>query len=135
MFNTDKEMILAFSNIYSQLQDDLSREIFSNRLLYSLTGDRSYLNNVIRKSCVYEKILQRVMEAKGKLVIYGAGEWGQMFYDFFRTYREFACYIDSYKTGEVNGLKISSLMIGLKRNRTRPYLYAHGHSMKSSMTT
>ena len=46
------------ANIYAHLQDDISREVFSNRLLYNLTQDKRYLFNIVKSSCVFDKICE-----------------------------------------------------------------------------
>lgn len=34
--------------IYDKLADDISKEIFINRLAYNMTGDRKWIKNVIK---------------------------------------------------------------------------------------
>ena len=41
------EIIDTCNEIYKRLQDEISKEIFENRILYSLTGDMKKLHNVI----------------------------------------------------------------------------------------
>ena len=35
------------NKIYAHLEDEQSREIFSNRLLYTLTNDYKYIRNIV----------------------------------------------------------------------------------------
>lgn len=101
------QQIISF--IYNHLQDNKSKNIFSNRLLYSLTNDRLYLNNIIKDSCVFDKICEILDSAKGELVIFGAGEWGQMFYDLFHEFRKFKCFVDNNKNGFLYGIPVISV--------------------------
>ena len=70
-------------HVYNQLQDDLSRSIFENNLLYSLTGNIEFLKKTISLShpLVYSKCISKVKsiyERYGNdIVIYGAGYIGQ----------------------------------------------------------
>jgi len=74
-------------SIYDKLDDDLSKEIFTNRLLYSLTGDYSFINCIVSHNILNSLSLQ---EIKNKLnsyysnlfdnvIVYGAGHWGNIF--------------------------------------------------------
>lgn len=104
--NLNTEMV---SEIYSHIQDEKSKVIYANRLLYSLTKDRKYLENVTRESCVYDKMRDILTETEGEKVIFGAGELGQLFYDYFNNIADFTCFIDSYKTGTYKDISIISI--------------------------
>jgi len=69
--------------IYSRLQDDISKCIFENNLLYSMTGNIDFLKKIIALSHndVYNECLSKVnsvYERFGRgIIIYGAGYIGQ----------------------------------------------------------
>lgn len=78
-------------DIYLHLQDDLSKQIFQNRLMYSLTDDRHFIDGIIeslpQKSHV-DDLIKTAEQVKDKLIIYGAGN------DFTlldRLYPELSC--------------------------------------------
>lgn len=81
-------MINAMKKIYSKLGDEQSRDIFLNRVLYSITEDNTYIDNIVS---VYYKRMQREFCGGGytdaisnlrqqignrKVVIYGKGNCG-----------------------------------------------------------
>lgn len=83
--------------IYDKLGDAVSRDIFVNRLAYSLTGHLQSLRNVINTiPCgreVGEKLSQAVAE-KRKICIFGVGSWGN---SVLTSYADisFSCFIDN----------------------------------------
>lgn len=82
--------------IYSRLGDKLSKEIFRNRLMYSITKDEDYAFANVRELCagggIWEKIIQ--CAKKDKIVIFGAGKWGREFYEAARQL-PWKCFIDN----------------------------------------
>lgn len=71
-----KEMIADVKNVYAHLQDEHSKLIFENRLLYSLTEDRAYIRR-IAAALPRVKELDRMVEFckshRDEIVVYGAG--------------------------------------------------------------
>jgi len=70
-------------NIYNHLSDDLSRRVFENAALYSLTGNIDFIRNVIHEShgAAYEECLDKVKtflkHRPDGVVYYGAGYMGR----------------------------------------------------------
>ena len=74
--------------IYNLLGDDISRYIFENRLMYSLTGDMEFIRNVVCTIGKGKEIYERMKE-KREIAIFGAGDVGKhlercSFYMFYR---------------------------------------------------
>lgn len=68
-------------DIYMKMGDDISRQIFVDRFLYSITGNAAYLQNVIQTSQKGNMFLSRLKEAAGSgAVIFGTGFWGKEIY-------------------------------------------------------
>lgn len=73
-------------NIYSHIMDDKSREIYINRLNFSLTGDEKFLEKIIdrymRQNTKWMAFIRQLEETAkwNKLVIFGAGIWGKILY-------------------------------------------------------
>lgn len=66
--------------IYDKLADDVSREIFVNRLAYSLTGHIESIRRVIKSTPNGKEFLDRLDEAisaERKICIFGSGIWGK----------------------------------------------------------
>lgn len=80
--------------IYERLADDLSREIFSNRLLYSLTGDYEYMMSIVRNTVEGQKVYSELQDDTRKKVIFGAGIWGKNIVNLYRNV-QFECFIDN----------------------------------------
>lgn len=70
------EWRVKVKDIYLHLQDDISKQIFQNRLMYSLTDDGHYIDeiieNLLQKSRV-DDLIKKAEQVKEKLIIYGAG--------------------------------------------------------------
>ena len=74
----------AIKSISTSLQDDISMEIFSNRIMFEITGENGYLRNIISTTNEGRKFIEKLTETKGKpKVIFGAGQWGQWIYKYF----------------------------------------------------
>ena len=62
--------------IESRLQDELSRQIFDKRISWSETGDSRFIDellDLVVDSSEKSKVITRLRNAKGKLIIRGAG--------------------------------------------------------------
>lgn len=69
-------MLKTVKNIYAHLQDNTSKFLFENRLLYTLTGDDEYINRIIASLPQKAKLDQAVAFCKNhqeNMVLYGAG--------------------------------------------------------------
>ncbi|MDR1688871.1 MAG: FkbM family methyltransferase [Clostridiales bacterium] len=69
----------VIKSIYSCLQDDISRKIFSLRLLLSLTNDINYIEGVVATTDVGLEFIEKINNIKSTgspIVIYGAGSVG-----------------------------------------------------------
>lgn len=98
-------MIQKIRNLYPHLGDDESREIFEKRLLYSLTGDRRYIIEIVKRTMLYQRVCDILRQDKHRKYIVGAGQWGKIMADLFR---EFGIegMLDNYVSGTYNGLPI-----------------------------
>lgn len=82
---------LDFANdieqIYGRMTDDISKNIFSNRLLYSLAGDQIYLRNILLYTSGGKKLDDLLHEEGKTIYIYGAGIRGKRLVDLFSDVR------------------------------------------------
>ncbi len=65
--------------VYNRLMDERSRKIYSNRIMYNLTKDDSFLCEMVseyKPMCALIDFTER--NKKKPLYIFGAGEWGEM---------------------------------------------------------
>ncbi len=86
-YKDDADHILDFANdierIYDRMMDDVSRDIFSNRLLYSLTGSQICLKNVLLHTLAGKKLNTLLHEDGKTIYIYGAGIRGKRLAELF----------------------------------------------------
>lgn len=95
--------------IYNLLGDNISKNVFENRLMYSLTEDMGFIRNVV---CTIEKgseIYNYIKKSPREKVIFGAGSVEKR---LVRVYDDikFECFVDNNCVGEVyKGLKVISI--------------------------
>ena len=51
-------LIQNIQNIYNHLGDEESRRMYADRLLFSLTGDRRYMTDIIKNTALYQKVYE-----------------------------------------------------------------------------
>lgn len=90
--------------VYSHIVDDESRVIFENRLMYSLTLDKEYVERIIRKQKPAQQFLK---ELDGRLYIYGAGVRCRCLLDAYPD-KKWVGIVDIKKTGDIDGIPIIS---------------------------
>lgn len=92
------------------MADEESRFIFGNRLLYSLTGDEGYMENIIKTTMEGKEFYRKLEQTDTKKVIFGAGFWGRSIARQYCKYG-FDCFIDNkavYPYEEKEGLPVIS---------------------------
>ena len=68
---------LDIANINNSLQDDVSKDIFTNRLMYSVTKDVMYLRKVCFTADGCADLVNVIESNKEKKrILFGAGNWG-----------------------------------------------------------
>ncbi len=63
-------------NIYLHLQDETSKWLFEKRIMYSLTGDESFIDQIIKsllQKYKLDSLMEKVGAVKERLIVYGAG--------------------------------------------------------------
>ncbi len=84
-------------SIYDRLADEISREIFVDRLSYSLTGNLGSLRRVIKTIPSGREFLERLDEAVSagrKICIFGSGIWGKSILESNPDVK-FFCFVDN----------------------------------------
>lgn len=95
-----KEFMEQIREIYGLLGDDLSKEVWGRRLLYSLTGDARCIREIICSRDVGNAMYCRMKNTDKSRVIFGAGEIGKKLLHFFDDI-EFECFVDNKHAGKV----------------------------------
>lgn len=102
--------VCSIKTIYNLLMDDISREIFQNRLMYSLTDDPRYIRNVISTIEIGRKMVNDIVSTKKPIGIFGAGAIGRYIITTYKDLGKVKCYIDNKVAGEVyDGIPVVSL--------------------------
>lgn len=95
--------------IYDLLGDEISKCIFENRLMYSLTQDKKFIRNTVCTRQQGKRVYKKLCDSKKIKGIFGAGMLGRQ---LVRTYDDikFECFIDNNCAGQIcDGLPIFSL--------------------------
>lgn len=100
----------AVKCISTSLQDDISMEIFCNRIMFGITGEFGYLRNIIKTTDEGRIFIEKLAETKGQpKVIFGAGQWGQWIYKYFPN-ENWVAFADNNPNENYNGeLKVVSV--------------------------
>ncbi len=77
--------IQTLKEIYTMFQDELSKELYIERLNWLITGDNRHIENIVKKSHPGVPVWKRTHEAEfismlpseKKIVFYGAGSFGE----------------------------------------------------------
>ena len=94
--------------IYAKINDKVSKDIFTNRVLFSCTNDFSFLRKVIDLTETGQSFSQKLLllnQQNGKFIIYGAGIRGTRL-NLMYPEINWTGYIDKYKAGTLNDLPI-----------------------------
>ena len=77
--------LYTFNNIYKHLADDVSKEIFQIRLMYSISKDNKYIADLIKTidKSVIRKLSQ--INENEELVLFGAGFYGSVILENFNS--------------------------------------------------
>lgn len=95
-------------DVYGHLGDEDSREIYADRLLFSLTGDRKYMTDIIKKTELFQRLHQILTNDTHRKYIASAGQWGKIIADLFQEFG-FSGMIDNYVIGSYKDLPIMSM--------------------------
>ena len=112
----DKHMIEKIQYMYSKLGDALSKEIYMDRLCYSITHDNRYLEDMIgrtvRNQEEWKGFCQSliVKAVDSKMYLFGAGVWGTILYNETKKFLQWQGVLDNHPMGKTLGnLSIYSL--------------------------
>lgn len=97
--------------IYASLGNEYSKKMYTNRLLYNMTGDVQYIYNAIDMTAEGKSFREHLVYAQNagkKIFIFGAGEWAK---NIIKTYKNinFCGFIDNKpKAKTYNSLPVLS---------------------------
>lgn len=95
------------AEINSRLKDEISKQIFMSRLLFSLTNDYAYMKNVVLTTNTGMQVYNKMRNCKSCIGIFGAGSIGGKILRMYSDIK-FVCFIDNNKIGNYEGLPILS---------------------------
>lgn len=78
-----EDFVIDIEKIYNKMEDDISKEIFINRLLFSFTGNQKYLKKILLNTTAGEKLNKLLDEKDDSMYIYGAGIRGKRLAELF----------------------------------------------------
>lgn len=95
----NKALSSAIKTIYSRLNDEISRTIYANRILFNYTEDPRFLRAIINESaCISEFIEEINKYSDRKKIIFGAGLYGKRLKTYFPEY-DWAAFADNNLAG------------------------------------
>lgn len=97
----------ALTNVYNHIVDDVSKKIFLNRFMLSVTSDIKYLRKLILLTEGGKKLNERLNKG-GPIYIYGAGIRGTRLAEMFAE-KNIVGFVDKVKRGHYGNLPILSL--------------------------
>lgn len=102
--------------VYDHLEDDISKKIWVNRILYNLTNDNKYEKKIVLENEAVKKLKEWLEKRPGeKKVIFGAGKNGRRIKEFFSE-EQWEYFVDNYvEETEVDELGVISLEELLKK--------------------
>ena len=90
------------TNIYDRIDDEISKQIFINRVNYSITLNPEYIRNVVLLTDIGKELDSFLSKIGNRpILIYGAGKRGIQLLEVFPN-KNWAGFIDRKKTGMVN---------------------------------
>ncbi|MCI9489920.1 MAG: FkbM family methyltransferase [Dorea sp.] len=104
------EYVNNIAQIYDKIADKISKDIYTNRLLLSLTENYAYMKNVILYTNGGKRLNEAILNGNGKSqFIYGAGRRGKRLVELFSE-NNWGGFIDeNTEQREYNSLKIIKL--------------------------
>ena len=82
-YNEVNDVFKLSREIFSHIVDKYSEEIFTKRLLYSLTGNIQHLYDMIVDTRVGKNFVDNLNRAD-RMVFFGAGEYGKTLYKIWK---------------------------------------------------
>lgn len=96
--------------IFSLLEDDVSKSVFENRLMYSLTGEVRFIRNIVSTIDIGNLIYEKLKSTECPIGIFGAGSVGKRIVNVYDDISNFKCFIDNIHFGNTyEGLPVISL--------------------------
>lgn len=109
--------------IYNRLGDDLSRYIFSQRIMYGLTDNYQYIFNILRKTDSIGKEFEKINDRN--VVIFSAGRIGKMIKNSYHHLNVIA-FVDNFSNEEFcEGVPVISFQEYLESFRDKCVLIAN----------
>ncbi len=94
--------IEKLNQVWLHLQDDWSRRIFEQRVLWSVTNDISYTSNMLLLEPEIKDVVDELRKHKTqKKILFGAGLWSKEIFSLCRYFPDiqWECFCDNYKKG------------------------------------
>lgn len=109
----------TLKRIYDTFGDETSKELFGNRLMFSISRDFSYVRKIVASNCKLNNILGRIADISKEyeLVIFGGGGRGIEFLELM-SQLSFKCIVDNNpKREEISGIPQLAYSAWMKENK------------------
>ncbi len=104
------KIIESTKEIYNNLQDDISKRIYTNRMIYNLTDDDTYIRNLFEEWAWEDKLITDIEKFESPVCVYGAGDFGKRLVRYFPELK-WHCFVDNNaeSIGQIRSLKVCSV--------------------------
>lgn len=100
------KMLTDVQTVYTKMADDVSREIYTNRLMFSLTKDCQYIRNVVLTNSYGKYLYDQIQKhSNDSIFVYGAGTRGERLVKMFPEIK-WKGFIDESQTGVLSDIPI-----------------------------
>ncbi len=83
--------LMRLKKIYDKMQDDESKSIFSQRLLYSISNNYDYIIEMVKQTEMGKMLYQKMSCENKRYVLFGCGIRGKNIYKTFNKTNWFCC--------------------------------------------
>lgn len=84
---------------YSLFEEEKSKYIFENRLMYSLTGAKKFIRNLVCTNEIGLEMYNRLKSSHQKKILFGAGKLGKRLLHVYEDIR-FECFVDNFNRSQ-----------------------------------
>ena len=97
------DVLESTKEIYENLQDDVSRRIYANRIMYNLTDDDTYIRNLFDEWAWKDRLISDIERFNSPVCVYGAGDFGRRLVRYFPELK-WECFVDN-KAKEIGSIE------------------------------
>ena len=103
------------NNVYKYLGDDTSRQIYKCRVMFALTGDDNYIDELIGYTSAFQWLKDKVEKLNDNVFIYGAGYRGRLVVKLFPQCAGIIDFDETKQGNFIENIRVYSLSEAIKK--------------------